>query len=649
MKLEYLKLNNFRQYYGEQTVQFAYDNPRHVTVIRGINGAGKTSLFTALNWCLYGESTDEMGEFVSKRAVTEDTGIVETSIELGFRHEGIQYVAKRRREGFLFDRKVRAESDETFSLSQIGIDGQFRTIRDPNWKIGSILPGDVRAYFFFDGEKIDNFARPGHENEVKNAVRKVLKIEAIDRATVHLQKVARDYRSDLKKHTKEGKLQESIARREMKQAERDKLSKTLKEQQQEIAAAKGHKEDMDTQLKEIESSRQLGEERKRIEEDVSELQRQEKQLWLDIRDIANRGFVWLAKPTIESAKEILNEKRQRGEIPAGIRETFLNDLLTDMQCICGRSIQDGSDEHQNILRRLNESISSTLEITVLDTASDLNHLSRQVKGIPTKLKFLMERRREINSEIESREGRLEEISEQLKDFDVEEVSKLEKNREKQIDKITDLEAKIIHMNGRIEEKEKEILECDEEIKKAQASEQQARYLQKCVTLATDSARTAGEIYERFADDMRNTIEAEAQSIFQKLIWKESHFQGIHLSADYRLEVIDRYGMAARPEMSAGERQVLSLAFIAGMAKVAREGETVPLVMDTPFGRLSSAHRERITEHLPEIADQLILFVTDEELRDQDQARVNIGPKIGAEYRLIFNQHNSSTKIESVEV
>ena len=66
-------------------------------------------------------------------------------------------------------------------------------------------------------------------------------------------------------------------------------------------------------------------------------------------------------------------------------------------------------------------------------------------------------------------------------------------------------------------------------------------------------------------------------------------------------------------MSAGERQVLSLAFIAGMAKVAREGETVPLVMDTPFGRLSSAHREKITEHLPEIADQLILFVTDEEL------------------------------------
>ena len=328
------------------------------------------------------------------------------------------------------------------------------------------MPSDVRAYFFFDGEKIDNFARPGHEDEVKNAVRKVLKIEAIDRAKAHLKKVAGDYRSELRKQTKEGRLQDSIARREKKQAERDKLSVTLKEQQLEIEAAKRHKEDMDAKLNEIESSRQLNEERKQIEEDVNELHRQEEQHWLGIREIANRGFVSLAKPTIASAREILEEKRQRGEIPPGIRETFLNDLLADMQCVCGRPIQDGSEEHQNILKRLNESISSTLEITVLDTASDLNHLSRQVKGIHTDLKSLMGKRRELNSEIESRDGRLEEISEQLKDFDEEEVSKLEKNREKQIGKITELDAKINHTKGRIEEKEKEISECDEDIKKS---------------------------------------------------------------------------------------------------------------------------------------------------------------------------------------
>ena len=68
-------------------------------------------------------------------------------------------------------------------------------------------------------------------------------------------------------------------------------------------------------------------------------------------------------------------------------------------------------------------------------------------------------------------------------------------------------------------------------------------------------------------------------------------------------------------------------------------------MDTPFGRLSSQHRESITQYLPDLTDQLVLFVTDEELRDQ--ARVNLVPRIGAEYRLNFNSKTSCTAIEEI--
>ncbi len=53
MKLERIELDNFRQYYGRQQLTFARDATRNVTVIHGVNGAGKTSLFLALNWCLY--------------------------------------------------------------------------------------------------------------------------------------------------------------------------------------------------------------------------------------------------------------------------------------------------------------------------------------------------------------------------------------------------------------------------------------------------------------------------------------------------------------------------------------------------------------------------------------------------------------------
>src|SRR5205085_6592043 len=133
-----------------------------------------------------------------------------------------------------------------------------------------------------------------------------------------------------------------------------------------------------------------------------------------------------------------------------------------------------------------------------------------------------------------------------------------------------------------------------------------------VDLAQRAADALDEIYQAFAESRRLLIEAEAQRIFRTLVWKDSHFQGMSLDENYKLEVYDHWGQPARPELSAGERQVLSLAFIMAMAKVSEE--EAPLVMDTPFGRLSSAHRDNITANIPQLASQLILFVTDEELR-----------------------------------
>ena len=69
MKLERITLENFRQYFGKQRLEFSRDPQKNVTVIHGVNGAGKTSMFLAINWCLYGKSyenvkvIENVGEF----------------------------------------------------------------------------------------------------------------------------------------------------------------------------------------------------------------------------------------------------------------------------------------------------------------------------------------------------------------------------------------------------------------------------------------------------------------------------------------------------------------------------------------------------------------------------------------------------------
>ena len=104
-------------------------------------------------------------------------------VQLAFTHEGQRFTATRA----LNVNKVSAQhwrpkTQSEFSLDSIRSDGQTRRIDNPTGRIESILPSNVRTYFFFDGEKIDQFTRTSHEAEVEKAVRNVLKIEVLERA-----------------------------------------------------------------------------------------------------------------------------------------------------------------------------------------------------------------------------------------------------------------------------------------------------------------------------------------------------------------------------------------------------------------------------------------------------------------------------------
>ena len=90
MKLEFARLVNYRQFYGQQDIGFSTYKDLNVTVFHGDNGAGKSSFFSAINWCLYGEGIEDIGEIISKRAIKEAPigEEVTTSVQISFIHQG---------------------------------------------------------------------------------------------------------------------------------------------------------------------------------------------------------------------------------------------------------------------------------------------------------------------------------------------------------------------------------------------------------------------------------------------------------------------------------------------------------------------------------------------------------------------------------
>ena len=55
MKVFWMRLVNYRQYRGENLIEFSTSEDEPITIIQGTTGAGKTTILNAMYWCLYGE------------------------------------------------------------------------------------------------------------------------------------------------------------------------------------------------------------------------------------------------------------------------------------------------------------------------------------------------------------------------------------------------------------------------------------------------------------------------------------------------------------------------------------------------------------------------------------------------------------------
>lgn len=651
MKLERITIENFRQYCGKQRISFAKDNQKRITIIHGINGAGKTSFFLAINWCLYGKSVenikivDNVGELMSKEAVNQAAAgeTVRASVDLSFLHNGDRYQIKRVLQGVKqLDCSVRVEETDTFTMMRTRADGQAERINNPIGTMNSILPANVREYFLFDGEKIDNFAKPEAASQVKQAIYLVLKLEILERARRHLEAVATEYRKELKNKSGQ-QLRDLLEEEEKSRTEIKKAKDRVIELHQEIESAERKIAEIDKLLREMENTNILQQQRDRIERELRQRRTEMEEIINSVRDLATSGYFVVAETAINKAVLLLEEKRARGEIPSDFRQQFIKDLICKMVCVCGRPFGEGSEEHRTLLAKISHGLPDALQDEVLNSCAVLQAFVQRTEKHRADLDTFMRRRSELIDIIRILEEELDDVSRQLKGSPLEEISKLERKRENYKADIQEYTLEIGSLHTRMEEFNRKIIELKKEIDRARREEKREALLSTKLDLAQRSADSIGEMYQSFADDMREKIQDKTKEIFKKLVWKESHFQDVKLGPDFNLEVIDRYGYSARPELSAGERQVLSLSFIMAMSRIS--DEEAPLVMDTPFGRLSSHHRNAICEHLPGLTSQLVLFVTDEELRDE--ARQNLEARIGAEYRLEFNSRTSCTEIVEV--
>ena len=111
--------------------------------------------------------------------------------------------------------------------------------------------------------------------------------------------------------------------------------------------------------------------------------------------------------------------------------------------------------------------------------------------------------------------------------------------------------------------------------------------------------------------------------------------------------------------SQGESQILSLSFISSIIDVAREvlgrrseltgpeSAQYPIVMDSPFGSLDPTYRYQIAEHVPALADQVVLMVTQSQWRGE--VANALARRLDRQYVLTYFTPRTDIQVESIEL
>jgi len=359
MLLTSLKLKDFRQFKGTQTIEFATGSDKNVTIILGENGSGKTSLAQAFTWCLYGKTDFEDPLLLCKATAQAMLPGEEETVEaeLKLTHSGSDYtITSKQRYKKNNAGGVQIVWQRQFAIAFKGKDGQQEFVPDlrTDLRMKEILPSELSKYFFFDGERIGNMGkelRRGKGSEFKDAVRSLLGLSAFRAARSHLKgqgnskSVIRSYdeKYDSTNDTRIADYTQSIAQFN---DEIEKIDARLFEIEREEEWVAEKIQTLSDSIKENEASRDLASRKTKLIEQRQTLNNLRKTQTADLLKTFNKNApAYFAKKMMGDSLGLLAHTQNLDKGFPDIQARTIDYIIKNGKCICGSEVCIGNDAY----------------------------------------------------------------------------------------------------------------------------------------------------------------------------------------------------------------------------------------------------------------------------------------------------------------
>jgi DNA sulfur modification protein DndD len=647
MLIKKLELENFRQYIGNQIIEFSTDREKNVTVLIGVNTSGKTTLVRAFEWVLYGTNEFDDKNLLNKN-VAENMQVGETKAVKGtltIEHESetgetVTYVIERKQIYTCTGTSVRANVSEA-KISYLQPDGQTKTKLDTDFymNVERILPRRLANYFFFGGERVGNIAT---KSDIEESVQGLMGLDVLKNAMSHLKTVINklkkslDFSGDSRAIDTQNKLNGALARKqecenelntvteqlEYYQSEKEKYAALLRANE-ETAAAQKRREQLDNIIKSLEE---------RIARDKKDL----------VSAFSRNSFAFFSLPILKKTVEMLNNSEDETESVPEMTAASIDYILKRGVCICGTFISEGSAAEKHLLcekaKQPPESIGSLVRRYREQAMDYISSSDNYYEAIESRIATLRADQRELGLRIDERSS----LDESLKG--AKDVATLE--QQYQI-----AERRVREFDKRKESLLETIGSCKRDIsnyEKALETLTKANQKNARISLNIDYAQTVfdwvSEAYYSREGIVRGRLEEKVNANFGMMYHGS---RTVTIDDKYRVKYID-----VTTEESDGLKAVKSFAFVSGLVDLAKEAlnsdsskeanttpQYYPLVMDAPFSNVDEIHIKNISAILSRSAEQVIIAVMQ---KDWEPAAEIMAPLVGRSYR-IEKDHDADGK------
>ena len=653
MLIKSLRMKNFRQFSGETYVEFSIDPEKNVTVILGNNTFGKTTLLQAFNWCFYNkvlfdENPDDLlnYEVASKMYNGESEEVV---VEIKLIHNDTEYTITRSQKNTKTSGKF-AKKDNVKVVALIKDDKgktvpkTFESEDEVKKIINTILPEDLSKYFFFDTERVNSIST---KKDVGDAVKSLLGLSSLSNLISHIGMKSQKtsvlgilYTGfDLNGNKQADATLDTIHKL---QSERDNCKAIIDNCNEEINYFETRKEQLNDLIKANEDVSNLQKRKMKLEKDFED---EEKHLEKSIKwykaDFNNGNLRFFMSSLLKRAELFLKEVKLDDKGIKGLTRPTLLEILKRGKCICGCELNEGEDAYNHILDEMKYVPPEHIGNTVKNYISAIHSYSTDAESFSSKLTdsyadILRTRTKmlAINSEIE-------EISEAIQgkedvsayEVELKKVKNTIKEKSASRDSAIRREGEIIKD---IEGKQKLY---DSLISKSAKNVETMRYIK----YAEDILEWATDTYKEKEQYVLESLQDRVNDIFERMYHGT---RKVVITKNFNVELLTTVAdTQIKTGKSEGLDRVKNFAFIGGLVALAKEkiiskagenefdlaSEPYPLVMDAPFSNADEEHTSNISKVLPEVAEQVIMFVMK---KDFNIAEPVMRDRIGKQFELV---------------